>query len=261
LLDRSAVPEGRLPSIGGAQSNTAQTKQEESGPTTPVFGFAAAPDPDLSPALPKMAVILIDEGQGPLGPETMGEIPFPVSFALSTSHPDPSAAARAYRAQGFEVVALSNLPVGAQPSDVEVNFSSTLAAIPEVVGLLEAPESGLQDSRQVIAQATAYLAQTGHGLITQTKGLNTAQKLAVKEGVPAATVFRDIDGEGQDNSMIRRTLENAAFRARQDGEVVMMGRLNADTLTALLLWGVQDRSDKIALVPVSVLLQQSVAER
>jgi polysaccharide deacetylase 2 family uncharacterized protein YibQ len=83
----------------------------------------------------------------------------------------------------------------------------------------------------------------------------------VKEGVPAATVFRDIDGEGQDNSMIRRTLENAAFRARQDGEVVMMGRLNADTLTALLLWGVQDRSDKIALVPVSVLLQQSVAER
>ena len=35
----------------------------------------------------------------------------------------------------------------------------------------------------------------------------------------------------------------------------MVGRIRPDTVSALLLWGLEDRADQIALVPVSQLLQ------
>ncbi len=109
-----------------------------------------------------------------------------------------------------------------------------------------------------IAKAS-YLAGSGHGLVMQPKGLNTAQKLALKDGVPAVTIFRDFDGEGQDATVIRRTLDQAAFRDRQEGGVVMMGRLGADTITVQVLWGLQDRSGTITLVPVSTVLTEALA--
>ena len=91
-------------------------------------------------------------------------------------------------------------------------------------------------------------------------GLNTGQALALREGVPSATVFRDFDGEGQDPRVMRRFLDQAAFKARQEGAVVMMGRLRADTVSALLLWGLQDRATSVAMVPISVVLRESLAD-
>ncbi|MCT4559286.1 MAG: divergent polysaccharide deacetylase family protein [Pelagimonas sp.] len=258
LLDKTpAVPQGRLPKIG--QTTDATTPDGAPAPDTPVYKFAA-PMPAVLPAeTPKMSVILVDDGAGPLGPEMLNEVPFPISFAIGVGHPDPAGAVAQYRARGFEVLALTAIPSGAQASDIEVTLAATLDAVPDVVGLLEAPGGGLQDTRDSAAQATSYLAQTGHGLVVQSKGLNTAQKLAVKEGVPSVTVFRDLDGEGQDPEAISHGLQNAAFRARQEGGVVTMARLNGTTWSALFLWGLQDRNDAIALVPVSHLLQNSVA--
>ena len=48
------------------------------------------------------------------------------------------------------------------------------------------------------------------------------------DGVAAATLFRDFDKDGQDARVIRRFLDQAAFRARQDGSVVMLGRVRAE---------------------------------
>lgn len=55
---------------------------------------------------------------------------------------------------------------------------------------------------------------------------------------------------------MRRFLDQAAFKARQEEGVVMLGRLRADTVSALLLWGLQDRANSVALVPVSALLKR-----
>ncbi len=77
--------------------------------------------------------------------------------------------------------------------------------------------------------------------------------------MPSATLFRDLDGDGQDQGLIRLTLDQAAFRARQEGAVVMLGRLRADTISALLLWGLQDRGNTIELVPISSVLKESLA--
>ena len=54
--------------------------------------------------------------------------------------------------------------------------------------------------------------------------------------------------------MIRRFLDQAVFRAGRDGGVIMVGRLRPDTISALLLWGLQDRAGRVALAPVSAVL-------
>ena len=160
-----------------------------------------------------------------------------------------------YRASGFEVLAMVNLPSGARATDVEVSMPVLLGKLPEAVAIMETPDAGLQTSREVIEQVTEYAGDSGHGLLLFPKGLNTARKLAAKEGVPSATVFRDFDSKGQNASTIKRFLNHAGMKAESEGGVVMIGRLRADTISALLLWGLQDRGDRLELAPVSVLLK------
>ena len=70
------------------------------------------------------------------------------------------------------------------------------------------------------------------------------------------SVVRDFDGDGQDATVIRRFLDQAAFKAGQgDQGVIMVGRLRAETVSALLLWGLQDRAGSVALAPVSAVLR------
>jgi hypothetical protein len=253
LTERApAVPQGRLPSIGADTAPDAPAPMAGKS-DSPLQRFAAD-RPDVAADLPRMAVVLIDDGTGPLGPQALDPFPFPLSFAISPDHPDAAAAARAYRALGYDVLALADLPSGATASDVETLLPAVIDSVPEAVAVLGGPLTGLQGSRAVSDQVTAVLAETGHGLVMQPKGLNTAQQLAAKAGVASATVFRDFDGQGQDTVVIRRFLDQAAFRARQEGAVIMLGRLRADTISALVLWGLQDRAASVALVPVSTVL-------
>jgi len=139
-------------------------------------------------------------------------------------------------------------------------MSAHLAAVPEAVGILEGVDTGVQSSREIADQLTQIILESGHGMVLQASGLNTARKLAAREGVPAGTVFRDFDGNGQSASVMRRFLDQAAFRASQEGGVVMMGRLQAETISALLIWGLADRANRVALVPVSAVLKSGAAE-
>jgi hypothetical protein len=151
-----------------------------------------------------------------------------------------------------------DLPNGARPADVEVTLSATLRNLPEVIGVIEANGAPLQDSKALSDQVASYLGQGGHGLVSQDKGLNTATKLAVKSGVPAIALFRDLTANKGENQDTRRILENAAFRAKSEADVAVLGPLNGDMISALFLWGLQDRSDQLALVPVANLLKRSV---
>lgn len=207
---------------------------------------------------PLMGIVLIDDGSGltsgAQGLAALRSFPYPLSFAVDASKPDAAERMALYREAGFEVVAMVSLPEGAQPSDAETTFNVVLPDLDQVVAVLEAPDGGFQGSRDLSDQITAILADTGHGLITQDKGLNTMPKLARKEGVPADPIFRDFDSNGQSATVIRRFLDQAAFKAGQEGAVIMLGRLRPDTISALLLWGLQDRANSVALVPVSAVL-------
>ncbi len=260
LIDRDASSDtGRLPSIGDEAADAPPQERADdavdAAELPPLLRYAIPVEVEAD--APRMSIVLIDDGTGPLGPDTVGTFPFPVSFAIPASHPDAAAAARGYRAAGFEVLAIAGVPEGAQAADVEVTLEGSLGAVPEAVAVLEAPGAGLQGARAISEQAARYLGASGHGLLMQPKGLNTGEALARREEVPALTVFRDFDGEGQDPRVMRRFLDQAAFKARQEGAVVMLGRLRADTVSALLLWGLQDRASRVALVPISLVLQES----
>ncbi|WP_308342275.1 divergent polysaccharide deacetylase family protein [Roseobacter insulae] len=222
----------------------------------PVVRFAAPHEnPDGKPV---MAIVLMDDGVD-LSADTIGlpalrSFPYPVSFAVDTSLPDAKDRMAAYRAEGFEVLAMVDLPQGARARDAEISMSVALEAIPEAVGVLEGVGEGVQGTRDAARQVTEILAASGHGFVTQNKGLNTVQKLAAKAGVPSAVVFRDFDSSQQTPTVIRRFLDQAAFRADNEGGVIMLGRLREDTISALLLWALQDRAKRVALVPVSAAL-------
>jgi polysaccharide deacetylase 2 family uncharacterized protein YibQ len=256
LLDKdSGAKSSRLPSIGSAP---AEETPAESAPMGALDRYAAEIYGSVDADAPRMSVILLDDGLGALGPDAISALPFPISFAIAPNHPNPQEASAAYRKQGFEVLAMVDLPNGARPADVEVTLSATLRNLPEVIGVIEANGAPLQDSKALSDQVASYLGQGGHGLVSQDKGLNTATKLAVKSGVPAIALFRDLTANKGENQDTRRILENAAFRAKSEADVAVLGPLNGDMISALFLWGLQDRSDQLALVPVSNLLKRSV---
>ncbi len=259
------VATNRLPTLGapepasatgtetGAETGTEEMNQTDMADLPPIERFAVAfENPDKKPM---MAIVLIDDGTSPIGFEALAAFPYPVSFAVDTAWDKATEAMADYRSAGFEVLALVDLADAATGQDVETNMAIKLRAVPDAVAIMEGAQSGIQSNRAVSDQVTAIAQASGLGLVLFPKGLNTAQKLAVKAGVPAAAVFRDFDGKGQNAKAIRRFLDHAAFKAgQQDGGVIMVGRLRADTISALLLWGLQDRANRVALAPVSAVL-------
>lgn len=258
----TGVATGRLPSVTGAatepvaepvtEATDAAQEPADRSAMPPVERFAARfEDPENKP---KMAIVLIDDGTSPVGLEALTTFPYPLSFAVDTSRADASDRMAIYRAAGFEVLAMVDMPRGAAPADVEVAMQSLMTRVPEAVAVMEAPGDGIQSDRRISDQVTEIAANTGHGLLLFSKGLNTAQKLAAKVGVRSATVFRDFDSKDQNAGTIRRFLNHAALKAGSEGGVVMVGRMRPDTVTALLLWGLQDRASQVTLAPVSQLL-------
>ena len=100
----------------------------------------------------------------------------------------------------------------------------------------------------------ARLADEGLGFASLASGLTTGLRAATAAGVPAAEVYRDLDSEGQDARVIRRSLAQAAFRARPEGRVVRVGRVRAETISALTLWAGANRAGQVALAPLSAVL-------
>ncbi|WP_254704011.1 divergent polysaccharide deacteylase family protein [Roseovarius sp. THAF9] len=238
-----------------AGDETAEDATEETEAETlpPVERFAVEfENPEDKPL---MSIILIDDGTSPIGPAALADFPYPLSFAVDSSYANAADTAAKYRAAGMEVLAMVNLPQNAAASDVETSMSVLLEAVPEAVAVFEGTGTGLQSSREAAEQLAPILKDSGHGLVMFPNGLNTAQKLIAREGVPSATVFRDFDSNGQNAAAVRRFLDQAAFRAGQEeGGVIMVGRLRPDTISALLLWGLQDRAASVALAPISAVL-------
>ncbi|MES0824275.1 divergent polysaccharide deacetylase family protein [Ruegeria sp. SCP11] len=237
----------------GAQESDATT--EVIIPGKPIEAFAA--DFDNPDAKPLMSIILIDD-EGAYGAEALHDFPYPLSFAVSPSDPEAAEKMARHREAGFEVLALADLPEAASAQDAEVSMEVWLNTLPETVGILEGVDSGIQGNRKLADQVAAIAAGTGRGLITQDNGLNTVQKLAARNGVPSGVIFRDIDGARQDPKIMRRFLDQAAFRAGQEGTVVMLGRLRPDTISALLLWGLEDRGNRVAMAPISAVMMKEV---
>ena len=227
----------------------------EKAPADPIDAYAA---PFENPeGKPLMSIILIDDA-GAFGAEALQDFPYPLTFAVSPSDPEAADKMKRYREAGFEVLAIADLPAAASAQDAEISLSVWLDTLPETVGILEGVQTGVQGNRKLADQVAAIAGGTGRGLVLQDNGLNTAFKLAARNGIPSSVVFRDIDGARQDPDVMRRFLDQAAFRAGQEGAVVMLGRLRPETISALLLWGLEDRSSRVALAPISAVMKSQI---
>lgn len=262
------VKVNRLPTLGQNAPEEAVVGAEPEDPapeaftitapseTPPVARYAARFDnPENKPI---MSVVLIDDGTEAPGAvvdlAALRDLPYPVSLAFDALQPDAAARMATYRDAGFEVLAMVDLPQGATAKDAEVNLGVALDAMPEAVGVIEGVSTGVHTTPDAGRQVAQILAQTGHGFVTQNRGLNTVQKLAARAGVPSGVVFRDFDAKGQNAAVIRRFLDQAAFRARQEGQVIMLGRLREETVAAIVVWALEDRARTVAVGPVSAAL-------
>ena len=234
----------RLPQIGGtvvaptpgaevAAEVTEDAEMAESDvPQEPALEAFAVPFENPENAA-LVSVVLVQDGPI-LSDAQLAQLPPFVSFAIDAATPDAAEAARRYRAAGREVVLIPSLPENAQPQDVEQALRANLDLVPEAVALMDVSGASFQSDRAAVQQIVDAISDTGHGLVTFPRGLNAAHQSAGRAGIKTGLVFRNIDGDGETGEQIRRTLDRAAFRARQDDAVTLVGTTRPDTLVAVV---------------------------
>ncbi len=228
---------------------------EENGEATgapALQAFASAFD--ASEGTPMISIVLVQTGPEALSSDTLDFLPEHVAFGIDASLSGAPEVARAYRAAGHEVVMIPSLPAGAAPQDIEEALSINFERIPEAVALMDVSGSSFQSDRDAVSQVVRVIEDTGHGLITFPRGLNTAHQVAQRSGVPTGLIFRILDGEGESIEEIGRTLDRAAFRARQDTGVILVGTTGSTMLSALTEWVLTNGDEAVAIAPVSKAL-------
>lgn len=261
------APEGAAPALPGGGAAPAPAPGAGTEPTAeadeaPRLGALARNAlPFETDGRPLMAVVLVDAGEAGADLALLGSIPFPVSFAVDPSAPEAADRAQVLRAAGFEVLVrlpegAAGLPEGAAPADVETALAAHEGALPMAVAML-APDTDapLALPGPLARQMLAHLARSGHGLVLVQSGLNSLSQAAARAGVPALTLFRGLDAAGETVPAIRRYLDRAAFEARAQGQVAILGRTYPETVRALLEWGTGPEARSVALAPVSALLR------
>ncbi len=237
-----------------ATEDTPAAQADAPTATNALAQFAATPSVDVGDA-PLMSFILVDDGTMSAAAAALAGLPFDVTIALDPAMAGAADLMARYRADGFEVAVLGSLPEGAVPSDVEIAFESVFQTLPETIAVLDTGAGGLQSDPEVTAQVMDILAAQGRGFVTASQGLNTASRAAEQAGVPAGVIYRDLDADDQDARVIRRFVDQAAFRARQESDVILVGRVRPDTISALILWGTASLNEQVAIVPVSTILK------
>lgn len=253
------VTTGRLPSIGTEAAGAAALPPSDAPPAAdlpPVQRFARRFDNPT--AKPLFAILLIDPGTADLNRADLAALPFAVTFVVDPMIAGAREAAAIYRAAGQEVVMLATgIPKGANASDLEQSFAGLDGAVPEAVALIDTAQATFQDNRLLAAEVVTHLSEEGLGLVTFDRGLNAADQVARREGLPAATIFRSLDDDGEEGPLIRRYLDRAAFKAAQEGQVVVIGTARAETIGALMEWAVEGRSASVALAPITAVMKRN----
>ena len=204
--------------------------------------------------LPLISFVLIDDGDVTDGASALADLGMPVTVVLDASAPDVDARMSAYRAAQIEVGLTTSLPLRATPSDVEVTFAAALSVLPETVMMLSLGDDGVEQNRAVTTQVMEVLAAEGRGLVTVQRGFGNALRAAAQANVPAATILADLRDEGGNDAALARALDQSAFRARQTGSAVMLGKLDAVTLAALGAWSLDLDNDEVKLAPITAIL-------
>ena len=258
-------PSSLLPSItdeeSDADSETAKT--EEEGNDSEAFSNKAI---ELNAAKfegserPLMSVILLDIGSKGLAVEKLKALNAPVTIAILTDDPNASARALEYSAAGFEVIVMVSehrndaLNIAQNPDQVEDALDVMFNNIPNAIGLLDSAQGNIQKKGRIAGAIVDNFVDTGHGLVTYAKGLNSIDREARAAGVRTAKVARTLDANSENKSLITRYLDRVSLDAGRDGSAIVLGTTAKDTVAALAGWVLSSKGQSVALAPVSAIL-------
>jgi hypothetical protein len=239
-----------LPQIGTAPPAAAAPANV----TGPIADFAR-PFTPVDPAKPAFVILLRDIGAAGMDRASLLKLPFPVSVVLDPLSPDAPGVMQAWRQAGQEVVlSMTGLPEGAVASDVAQTFQALTTSLPETVAVIDTTGATFQNNRPLATLVVPEVKDSGRGLVTFDEGLDAADQIARRDGVPATRIFRRLDAQGEAKDVIRRYLDRAAFKAAQDGFVVVMGDTRPETIAAILEWTVEGRASNVNLAPLTAVL-------
>jgi polysaccharide deacetylase 2 family uncharacterized protein YibQ len=274
----ASVPEApqaiRLPTIGD-QDEPLVIAEEAPEPVTQEPADAALPEDDAGIGTlgalarnsapfdrgdddrPLFSIVLIDAGSEGLGSDALTTFSFPVTIAVDPASPGAAEKAANYRNAGYEVLVLADpVATGQSAADISNNIQNQLLSLPQAIGVVDAETAGFGSNARVVERVIEALGETSHGLLTYDRGLNTAQQIAEREGLSSALIFRMLDAQKENPTTIGRYLDRAAFKAAQEGSVVMIGHSYADTVTALFSWMLEPRSQSVRMAPLSAIMRQ-----
>ncbi|MBT4566425.1 MAG: hypothetical protein HOC45_00750 [Marinovum sp.] len=253
---QSASPEASLSATDSTfEKSRLSTTTSEQNKTRPIETFAMPKVSDE--AKPLLTVVLIADEKNPIDIQALKQVPFPISLAIPMTGLESEKLMNFYRSNGFEVAVIIDYPNAASVQEIDAILTSGLARLNKTVAVIEGSPGNLQKTRSRSEQTAKILSQTGHGLLVYDKGLNTIVREAENLGVPVRTIYRNFDELKGGSRTIRRFLDGAAFRARQEGlksAIVVTASLHPETLNALLLWSMQSRSQTVTIAPLSQAL-------
>ena len=231
-------------------------EQSQIAPVGPAIDAFAVP-PVPTDNQPLMAVVLVDNGNMRLDPDILGSLPFTVTIAVPAKNDVHNALMRYYRDEGFEVALLIDLPEGSNATEVTEILDKAISTVSEATTILERTPGTLQNSREISTALADRLALSGHGLVLYDTGVNPALERAKSVAVPVKTIYRNLDQDNGNERAMRRFLDGAAFRAQQEGSVIITASPSPSVISALTFWSLQERSSSVIKTSLSQALLAS----
>ncbi|WP_185804629.1 polysaccharide deacteylase family 2 protein [Pontivivens nitratireducens] len=210
---------------------------------------------------PLISVVLIDGGTGDFPQETIDALSLPLTVAIPANAPDAVERSRAFRAAGFEVLAMIPQDIATAMGEMDdqgvaETLASVFMAVPEAIGVIDAEGGAMSSDSRVTRAALDYLSLSGHVMVTQAgRGFNQADRLAAAAGVPSATVDRRLDSSLGGAAMVNG-LQRVALEARSSGGAMLIGQGNSETITSIVTWAFSPASRAVSLSPVTPLLER-----
>ena len=231
-------------------------EQSQIAPVGPAIDAFAVP-PVPTDNQPLMAVVLVENGNMRLDPDILGSLPFTVTIAVPAKNDVHNALMRYYRDEGFEVALLIDLPEGSNATEVTEILDKAISTVSEATTILERTPGTLQNSREISTALADRLALSGHGLVLYDTGVNPALERAKSVAVPVKTIYRNLDQDNGNERAMRRFLDGAAFRAQQEGSVIITASPSPSVISALTFWSLQERSSSVIKTSLSQALLAS----
>ncbi|QHQ34732.1 divergent polysaccharide deacetylase family protein [Algicella marina] len=209
---------------------------------------------------PLMAIILQDDGSAEALRQGLLALSAPITFGVTANLSGATRIAEDYNSKGYEVVAVMPnqgqvVERGSDPSAFRELIGGVLNAVPPSTGLMDRIDGPLPRDRALVQAALDSLTVTGHGLLTHRgTGLNQVNQQADAAGVASAVVYRVID-EDKDPQAIAQSLDRAVLEASKTGSVIVVGRVQPETVTTLYSWLFGPGAKSVTIAPVSAILQ------